>query len=168
MALPCHARPQKRASLGTGRFKTALSRVSSGRPVHCREACALDCLVICKRKRLSQAFRLVTPSVVPDGVTSIGKWAFLNCDSLVSIALPEGLISIGNYAFVGATSLASASFPDSLTSIGYAAFRGATSLASVSLPDSLTSIGDTAFYLCSSLPMVYVPPRLLRRRFGVQ
>ena len=59
---------------------------------------------------------------IPNGVTSIGDWAFNGCDSLISITIP-----------------------DSVTSIGYEAFRDCTSLESITIPDSVTSIGSWAF-----------------------
>ena len=37
--------------------------------------------------------------VIPDGVTSIGDWAFYGCTSLSEIKLPDGVTSIGNGAF---------------------------------------------------------------------
>ncbi|MDB4789099.1 leucine-rich repeat domain-containing protein [Akkermansiaceae bacterium] len=37
--------------------------------------------------------------VIPDGVTSIGDWAFRRCTSLTSITIPDGVTSIGKNAF---------------------------------------------------------------------
>ena len=45
---------------------------------------------------------LVTELVIPDGVTSIGKRAFYNCNSLTSIEIPDSVTSIGEGAFKGA------------------------------------------------------------------
>ena len=69
--------------------------------------------------------------VIEDGVTSIGKYAFCNCTSLISITIP-----------------------DSVTSIEFAAFRGCTSLTSITIPDSVTSIGDSVFERCSNLQTI--------------
>ena len=94
--------------------------------------------------------------VILQGVTSIGDWAFYNCDSLTSVSIPEGVTSIGDDAFRYCSSLASISIPSSVTSIGYDAFRDCSSLTSVSIPEDVTSIGWSAFSGCSSLANIEV------------
>ena len=42
---------------------------------------------------------LVTDLVIPEGVTTIKPYAFLNCTSIKSITVPETVRSIGKYAF---------------------------------------------------------------------
>ena len=44
---------------------------------------------------------LVTDLVIPDGVTSIGDYAFRGCTSLTSITIPDSVTSIWYYAFNG-------------------------------------------------------------------
>ena len=95
--------------------------------------------------------------VIPDSVTSIGDYAFYNCSSLASVTIPDSVTEIGIYAFNNCSSLASVTIPDSITSIGEGAFQGCSSLASVTIPDSVTSIGDYAFAYCSSLASVTIP-----------
>ena len=41
----------------------------------------------------------VTDVVIPDGVTSIGRHAFADCESLESVTIPDGVTSISNEAF---------------------------------------------------------------------
>ena len=48
---------------------------------------------------------LVTELVIPNCVTSIGNYAFYNCDSLTSITIPDSVTSIGSYAFYGCDKL---------------------------------------------------------------
>ena len=76
----------------------------------------------------------VTNLVVPDGVTSIGKYAFENCSALTSIVIPDGVTSIGEGVFYNCIALTSISIPDSVTSIGVGAFQGCSSLESITLP----------------------------------
>ena len=98
----------------------------------------------------------LTLTSLPDGITSIGAYAFYECTSLALTSLPDGLTSIGDRAFFGCTSLVLANLPDGLTSIGNQAFEDSTSLALTSLPDGLTSIGDRAFEGCISLAPILI------------
>ena len=77
-------------------------------------------------------------------------------NDIKSVSLPDGLTSIGGFAFRGCTSLSSVTIPDSVTSIGYDAFSGCTSLTSVTIPDSVTTIEDSAFSGCTSLTAINV------------
>jgi len=76
------------------------------------------------------------------------------CETLVSITIPDGVTSIGLYAFYGCTNLTSVTIPDSVTSIGYYAFSGCTSLTNVTIPDGSTKIVDFAFSGCTNLTSV--------------
>ena len=98
----------------------------------------------------------VKSAVIAEGVTSIGRYAFVDCTSLTSVTIPDSVTLIDNYAFLGCTSLTSVTIPDSVTSIGGWAFDGCTSLTSVTIPDSVTSIGVGAFALCTSLTGIWV------------
>ena len=101
--------------------------------------------------------KLVTDLVFPDGVTSIGDYAFSGCDSLTSITIPDGVTSVGTEAFSSCNSLTSITIPDSVTSIGNGAFSSCDSLTSITIPDGVTSIGDDAFNRCSSLTSITIP-----------
>jgi len=68
-------------------------------------------------------------------VTSIGDYAFRDCDSLTSIEIPNSVTSIGRYAFVRCDSLTSVEIPNSVTSIGSRAFEECFSLTSVYITD---------------------------------
>ena len=89
--------------------------------------------------------------VIPEGVTSIGDWAFYDCLSLTSVVITEGVTSIGTGAFYKCSSLTSVVIPEGVTSIGDSAFEGCSSLTSVVIPASVTSIGKEAFEGCCGL-----------------
>ena len=108
----------------------------------------------------------VTDVTLPEGLQSIGEWAFYGCTSLTSVTLPEGLQSIGRGAFYGCTSLTSVTLPEGLQSIGEWTFRGCTSLRSVTLPEGLKSIGSEAFGGCTSLTSVTLPEGLQSIGYG--
>jgi len=97
---------------------------------------------------------------VPNGILSIGDYAFYSCESLTSITLLDSVTSIGDCAFYSCYSLTSITLPDSVTSIGDCAFYSCSSLTSITLPDGLTSIGDMAFLRCSSLTSITLPDSL--------
>ena len=82
---------------------------------------------------------------IPDGVTSIGDYAFIDCAGLTSVTIPDGMTSIGSHAFIDCAGLTSVTIPEGVTSLGIHAFSGCSGLTSVTIPSSVTSIGDYAF-----------------------
>ena len=70
-------------------------------------------------------------------------------DNKQILYLPEGLTSIGNYAFEGCTALTEVVLPKSLTSLGKGAFKGCINLTKITIKsNSGLSIGDNAFEYC--------------------
>lgn len=58
----------------------------------------------------------------PDGITTIGNYAFQNCGSLLSVTIPEGVTVIGNNAFHNCSNLSSITIPESVTTLKQYAF----------------------------------------------
>ena len=98
-----------------------------------------------------------TEYAIPDGVTTIGGYAFYYCSSLTSVTIPDSVTTIGESAFAWCSGLTSVTIGDSVTTIGDYAFQGCDSLTSVTIGDSVTTIGYGAFYYCSSLTSVTIP-----------
>ncbi len=90
---------------------------------------------------------------IPDGVTTIGKYAFSK-SHLASIAIPNSVTAIEASAFMDCSSLAAANLPEYVTTIGQFAFSGCSSLTGVTLPNSVTSIGSYLFSDCTSLTAI--------------
>lgn len=104
--------------------------------------------------------------IIGDAVRSIANFAFYNQspDSLRTISLPEGLESIGNWAFGYIEHMTSVSVPSTVQTIGTDAFASCTNLRSIELGDGLTTINGQAFWMCDSLTHVtcyaMMPPTL--------
>ena len=96
-------------------------------------------------------------TIIPDGITSIGNYAFSGCDGLTSIEIPNSVTSIGDGAFGDCEGLTSIEIPNSVTSIGDRAFAYCDSLTSIVIPNSVTSIGDFAFDDCDGLTSIEIP-----------
>ena len=62
--------------------------------------------------------------VIPDGVKSIGEYAFSRCSPLISVTIPESVTSFGGCA----SSLTSITIPASVVKIGSSAFRNCPGL----------------------------------------
>ena len=89
------------------------------------------------------------------GLTSISNWAFRNC-RLFSVTIPNNVTSIGDYAFMDCSSLTSMTIPNSVTSIGNGAFSYCNRLSSVIISNNVTSIGYNAFEECKNLKSVTI------------
>ncbi|MGN1306138.1 MAG: leucine-rich repeat protein [Faecousia sp.] len=99
----------------------------------------------------------VTQVVMPEGLTSIGSWAFENCVNLTEIDIPSTVTAIDEGAFWNCNRLEALTLPDGLEMIGPQVFSQCTRLADMVLPTGVTSIGDAAFYGCSSLTEITIP-----------
>jgi BspA type Leucine rich repeat region (6 copies) len=101
---------------------------------------------------------------IPDSVTSIGDFAFVDCFSLTNITVAadnptysslNGVLFDKNQTTLIQYPIGSVAtgyvIPNNVTSIGGYAFYDCTNLTSVTFPDSITSIGDFAFEYCTSL-----------------
>ena len=106
---------------------------------------------------------------VPNGVETIGDYAFYNCDSLTSVVIGDSVTSIGDGAFYECTSLTSitvsednANFKDidgnlytkdGKTLLQYAIGKKDSSFT---IPNGVETIGDRVFSDCSSLTSVVI------------
>lgn len=92
---------------------------------------------------LMACFSLDRKAIVPEGVLSIEKFAFLDTN-LAEIELPESLLSIKTFAFQN-TQIKRVMLPKKLQNVEYGAFTGTTIESVVIPPDSEVDIDLKAF-----------------------
>ena len=99
----------------------------------------------------------ITTVIINNGVTSIGNYAFFDCDSLTNITIPSSITDIGNNAFSGCRSLTNITIPNGVTCIGDGAFSNCNGLTDIAIPDSVIGIDSWAFSECSGLTNITIP-----------
>lgn len=103
---------------------------------------------------------------IPDSVKSIGKRAFLGCESLKTAVLPKALTRIEESLFEGCVLLESVNIPEGVTVLDARAFYGCNNLSVFTLPSTLQIIGDKAFSGCYSIVDIVIPDGV--KEIGVQ
>ena len=104
---------------------------------------------------------------IPKTITSIGKYAFYELDSLVAISVDKRnrvydsrencnaiIKSKTNELVLGCQGTV---IPSTVTSIGASAFASCTHLTEIFIPNSVKSIGAGAFFRCYSLTSIDFP-----------
>ena len=93
-------------------------------------------------------------------VTSIGEYAFYDCNFLTEVAFVSATaangLTVGDYAFGRCDQLSSISLPAGTTSIGASAFSGCGKITQFTIPEGVTDIGESAFS-SSGLTSVFIP-----------
>ena len=88
-------------------------------------------------------------------ITTIGDNAFKN-SLITSICIPDNVTTIGSYAFYDCNGLTQIIIPDSVTKIRDNAFYSCNGLTSITIPSGVTRIGSNAFYYCENLISIYI------------
>ncbi len=92
--------------------------------------------------------------IINKGVTTIGRYAFYDCNYITSVTIHDSVRFINDYAFEYCESLTNIIIPNSVVTIGDLAFFDCMSLTSVTIPDSVIEIGEEAFSYCTSLTSI--------------
>ena len=73
-------------------------------------------------------------TIIPDSVTEIGEYVFLNCKGLTSIVIPSSVTEIGDYAFFGCTGLTNVEILSPKIKFGKRVLLDCENLKSIKVP----------------------------------
>ena len=107
----------------------------------------------------------LTSVIIPEGVTSIGDWAFRSCPALTSISIPASVTSIGEGAFYACSNLEHITVQESnayYKAVNDCLIEKATDTLlqgckNSVIPDDIKGIGKDAFAFCDNLTSVVIP-----------
>lgn len=105
--------------------------------------------------------RVLSSITLPNTVTIIGDYAFYDCDALINMVIPESVTTIGNNAFLYCDGLTNVTLPSGITAVEDNAFASCPSLTTITIPNGVTTIGNYAFYDCDALTTVNMPNTLI-------
>jgi len=101
---------------------------------------------------------------VPEGVKTIGGYAFAYNDNVEKIVLPSSVTSLNDRAFRD-TSASEVVLNEGLTNISYQAFRNASNVKSVVIPSTVTTISKEAFQN-SGITTLTIPANVTTIEYG--
>lgn len=97
---------------------------------------------------------------LPEGIFSIGDFAFNRCPTVTRFSLPESVTQVGHNSFSECTNVESFTVPQRVASIGSRAFAGCNKMQVLTIPDSFasdaTSLGDLLFDRCNLISKIVV------------
>ena len=91
---------------------------------------------------------------IPEGITTIGKNAFMRCYKLKSVEIPSSVTHIGECSFSICKNLEEIVIPSSVTNIDSACFFACINLTELKLPQQLTHIPTLLCFDCKKLTKV--------------
>ncbi|MBO7589613.1 MAG: leucine-rich repeat domain-containing protein [Bacteroidaceae bacterium] len=125
------------------------------------------------RNEVALVKKPVRSVVVGNGITTIGSFAFSECDEIESIILGDDIKRIDMYAFYGCTSLSNINLPDGLEQIGSTAFGYCKSLKKINLPNTMKPSGSNGgaglaleCFMMSGLTEIHIPDGLCAPQWG--
>lgn len=99
----------------------------------------------------------ITDITIPDSVTKIDKWAFMECESLTSVEMSNSVTNIGDFAFGLCPILETITLSKGLVSFGTDVFHRCYNIKELVIPEGVKEIGYRAIYWCTSLTEITIP-----------
>lgn len=100
----------------------------------------------------------VTDVVIPEGVTEIGRRAFMGCTHMKQVTFPASLKTVGWQAFYRCTGLTSLDIPGTIQQFSFQAFARCTGITEVTIAENAARVGVYAFLECPSLRVIRLRP----------
>ncbi|SEK92398.1 Leucine rich repeat-containing protein [Ruminococcus sp. YRD2003] len=134
-------------------------------------------------KRLLRYKGKAASAEIPDGVVSIGAWAFKGCKGLKSLTIPDSVTKIDELSFEGGEGIETINVSRTYTALSYPQIKDTKwfkdntgdfvilggnliryqgKAASVTIPDGTAAIGDEAFRECDDLKSVKIPDSITK------
>ncbi len=101
-------------------------------------------------------FWMTDPVVIPQSVTRIGMAAFNDCD-MSAVTIPDTVKAVEYGAFCSCDNLTELRIPAGISELSEEVFASCTGLTSLEIPSSIKTIGDKAFQGCTGLKSVTIP-----------
>ena len=131
LALPAVVQAQWSYSINTNNTSTITITGYTGNDNVVSIPTNIDGLTVTDIGRAALYDTTLTSITIPGSITTIGDYAFTDCQQLTNIMISNGIEIIGSNVFSDCLMLTNVIFPESVTSIGVAPFFGCTRLSSI-------------------------------------
>lgn len=94
---------------------------------------------------------------IPEGITRIGNFAFLNCDYLTELVIPDSVTEMGEQSVSQCESLAAVTLSENAPVLPYCFLSFCDKLESITIPEGVTTIETDALIGCDALTEITIP-----------
>ena len=99
---------------------------------------------------------------LPDSLKCICRDAFSGCASIDSLVLPDSVSELGTYAFINCVGLKEIKIGKGLSKLSRGVFRGCSRIHELVVPENILLIEEDAFCKCTNLERVYMETGIQR------
>ena len=98
--------------------------------------------------------------IIPEGITSVGDFAFVWCKSLETVVISESVKTIGKEAFYDCNNVRYIEISNGVETIGNSAFHGCYSAEQIIIGDGVSVIEEAAFRHCQAVESISLPNKI--------